>query len=512
MRPIVVMYLIAGVGLSGALAHGQEEPVTDPVLRTIRVQAAMESARSHLHQNRTLDAIQTLERELPNIEGNTRYLTLLREAYHAHLKGLILSNGSEAEIARFRERLGALGEEAVPQPPAPPPDPAPTEMPSPEPVEPTTIAPADDPFQQTPLDDLQPPVDSAQLAVEAFGEGRYGTAHGLFSKAVTEGHPFTASEHEAWAYARLSLIVEQINRASTDPCDWDALVRAVDEAEALTQQASPLRAYADHLRQQIEQRRPKATREGPVIRASDDELVEGWRSVATANFRILYRDRADLAEQAARIAEVNRASLFQKWGTPATAAWAPRCDLYLHASAELFAEATGKAVTLPGNAQVRQQGNRIVTRRIDLRLDHTDWLTATLPYEIAHLVVVDLFIDQPPPRWASEAIAVLAQPSNQVERYLAAVGRCRQHGPWLALRELLPTTGYPKAEWITPFYAESVSLVHFLIQQRDEKTFALFLREAPRYGYEQSLERQYGFASFEDLERQWLAQTLLSEN
>ena len=50
---------------------------------------------------------------------------------------------------------------------------------------------------------------------------------------------------------------------------------------------------------------------------------------------------------------------------------------------------------------------------------------------------------------------------------------------------------FPEAAKITPFYVESVSLVDYLVRLKGAKAFVLYLREAPRRGYEEALQRHY---------------------
>ena len=52
---------------------------------TLAVQTAMQQARDYLLRNQPRAAVEILERELPRINGNTLYLTLLRDAYRAYV-------------------------------------------------------------------------------------------------------------------------------------------------------------------------------------------------------------------------------------------------------------------------------------------------------------------------------------------------------------------------------------------------------------------------------------------
>jgi hypothetical protein len=152
-------------------------------------------------------------------------------------------------------------------------------------------------------------------------------------------------------------------------------------------------------------------------------------------------------------------------------------------------------------------GGKPTRRRIDLAGDNPQLLTAALPREVTHVVLADLFPDPLLPRWADEAMAILAEPRANVDRYLRAVPRCRRDGQLFAVGSLLTSSDFPAASAVTGFYVESVSLVSMLVSDRGEKAFSIFLKDAPRYGYEKALLRNYQIKSFQELQERWQRST-----
>ena len=108
----------------------------------------------------------------------------------------------------------------------------------------------------------------------------------------------------------------------------------------------------------------------------------------------------------------------KRWGSAATrSTWSPKCDIYLYPTPEDFAQMTGQPETSPGFSTMGINGNRIIARRVNLRADHPQLLTAILPHEVTHVVLADLFTEKQIPRWADEGMAVLAEPvSEQLSR------------------------------------------------------------------------------------------------
>ena len=71
------------------------------------------------------------------------------------------------------------------------------------------------------------------------------------------------------------------------------------------------------------------------------------------------------------------------------------------------------------------------------------------------------------------------------------------------MKQLVTMPDYPEPRYVTAFYAQSVSLVEFLSNEKGHQTFTAFLREAVKIGYEKSLEKHYGFRGFDDLQQKW---------
>ena len=152
-----------------------------------------------------------------------------------------------------------------------------------------------------------------------------------------------------------------------------------------------------------------------------------WQVLETDHFRVFHADPA-LARKAAEAAEAVRAEQTDKWGSPAReAGWSPRCDLYLYPTPQEFARMTGQPETSPGFSTMSINGDRVIARRVNLRADHPQLLTAILPHEVTHVVLADLFIQQQIPRWADEGMAVLAEPrTEQLGRASELAGPIRE--------------------------------------------------------------------------------------
>jgi hypothetical protein len=227
-----------------------------------------------------------------------------------------------------------------------------------------------------------------------------------------------------------------------------------------------------------------------------------WHVRETANFTIYHTDPV-LAEQAAKAAEAARAQQAKRWGSTATRfTWSPRCELYLYPTPGDFARMTGQPETSPGFSTMGINGNRIIARRVHLRANHPQLLTAILPHEVTHVVLADLFTQQQIPRWADEGMAVLAEPPAEQVNRAAELIQPLKEGRVFKLSELM-AIDYPNAEAWNLYYAQSVSLTQYLVGLGTPEQFVSFVRGAQRNGIEESLRTVYRIDGFAELEDRW---------
>ncbi|HSQ57979.1 MAG TPA: hypothetical protein VLM40_19805, partial [Gemmata sp.] len=225
--------------------------------------------------------------------------------------------------------------------------------------------------------------------------------------------------------------------------------------------------------------------------------------VETANFRVQHSGHREVAEAVAKAAEANRTTIFQRWSGPPAGPWTMKCQIVVHPTAEAYAKATGRPAASTGTSRVKLSSGRATERRIDLRADDAAITSNALPRELTHVVLADLFPDKPAPKWAVEAMAILAGDPDEVDRYVRTLPRCARDGDWFSLAQLLEMKDFP-AEKITGFYCQSVSLAEYLIRAGGtEQNFTIFLRDCQRYGNASALKRTYGVENPQALETAW---------
>lgn len=242
----------------------------------------------------------------------------------------------------------------------------------------------------------------------------------------------------------------------------------------------------------------------PGIPVTRSFRQDRWFVVVTENFQVCCQDSAK-ANDLARHAEALRTRLKSQWlGDAADADWNPRCQVVLHASRRAYVDASGRgSESTAGSSLVNVSGNRITSRRIDLLGQSEEYLTAALPHELTHVILRDRFVAEEPPVWADEGLAILADPIAKQRRHQQDLAKTHANSVEFSTGELLTTRSYPRADRMGAFYAQSLSLVEFLVNQESPERFVEFIEQVNLQGYDAALQKCYGIEGVVELNRKW---------
>ncbi|MFO0937431.1 MAG: hypothetical protein U0798_13050 [Gemmataceae bacterium] len=504
------------------------EPPADSIDRAILVQKAMADARDFLVANDPASASAVLEAQLAHANVNRSYLDLLCKAYHEEKEKLRLEKSPDLKrletIAKRLAILEGTKSETALAPAASSATESATNLPSISPPSAVTPPPAALPTSvlEPAREETSRPAPTVQAtqtgaewlktATSLFNQGktdpsRYREAARYFAKAYENQTLFTPDQLTAWVYCRVRVAAEELNKPTANRETARAMEADVTAALALAPQNAGLqKAGRDVLasaRSILGTKAPSApavastppaprSPGSPIVQVGETSVVASANRVSGTSVFVNHTGQPELAATIAKAVETQRKAITEKWFGPAGSAWSPVCEITLHANGSAFTSATGLSERATGKAEVVLENGQVKSRRIDLRADDESLLTVSLPRELAHLVLADLFPNKPPPRWAEEAIAVLSTSPAEVERYKRAAPRLALDGALPSAEQLMASTGFPSAERITGFYVVSVSLVDFLVSKKGEKTFATFLTDSQRYGIEPAFKRQYG--------------------
>lgn len=186
--------------------------------------------------------------------------------------------------------------------------------------------------------------------------------------------------------------------------------------------------------------------------------------------------------------------------------WDQRVKIVLYADQESYVRETGLPAWSGGGAT--QYHRQLRSRAIVSYRQERDFLRKILPHEISHLILADFFGSKPVPLWFNEGVAQL-QEFGKVEEARQLIGKVARLGYVIPLEALLQMdVRYQDNQGVVlVFYAQSVSVVDFLIRQYGNRRFQHLCR-LMREGrpFERALTKAYTgiFDSLAELEEKWL--------
>jgi hypothetical protein len=515
----------AGValGLLPCLSAAPPDDAEAKVRTQLAVQAALQQGRDHLQRGNYQAAVYVLEAQVARVDGNREYLNALRDAYRGYVHELRAANRHD-EAPVYQRRLlildpGAALEQATPAAPkaapptlaglaaatAPPGRPAAAPPPAPRPAITARGKEDDDPFADANGRPARQVRQLVQRADQEFAHDHFEAAGRLYEQANRADRASTADCQDRWAYCKLFAVVQALNRPGA--AAGADLAKEVRQAQSMAPQ---LDDFGRKLLRKIEDRRggtppPGDAHTGPGARV---EVRHGprqgqWAVAQTTHFTVFHNQPRETAERVAHVAETTRAAMARKWFGDEALSWERPCEIYLHVGTREYTQATGAPASMPGHSTMSREGDRVLSRRIDLRCDEPHLLDAVLPHETTHVVLVGHFGDHDVPRWADEGMAVLTEPRDRIEQHLRNLPAHRRDRTLFHLGQLMKMDSYPDPRYIGPFYAQGVSLVEFLSQRNGPQVFTRFLREGLQGGYEPALRKYYNFRDFTELEREW---------
>lgn len=204
-----------------------------------------------------------------------------------------------------------------------------------------------------------------------------------------------------------------------------------------------------------------------------------------------------------RIAKSFGGSVEQSW------TWDSRCLIYVYASKESYVKNTGRPDW--SNAAASFTPHKMIQSYRGAK----NFLNEALPHELTHLIFRQRvgFDNAQVPLWLDEGIALWQEQGNrggildQVVTKRLGEGQLMKVANLSEISEGEITTSWKSPEVaISTFYAQSYSLVKFLIDQYGEAKFIQFVRELSNgRTLDQALQKGFGFyeGGIQGLNNQW---------
>lgn len=125
-------------------------------------------------------------------------------------------------------------------------------------------------------------------------------------------------------------------------------------------------------------------------------------------------------------------------------------------------------------------------------------LESTVRHEVCHAVLHLRYPGRYIPRWFDEGLAVCQELPEEQRRLLEPLRTATRR---FSTRQLIQMRDYPRD--VALFYAQSYSLIQFLVQRHGETALLRFLEVSFSRGQEAALKQVLGYADFDALDAAW---------
>jgi hypothetical protein len=187
--------------------------------------------------------------------------------------------------------------------------------------------------------------------------------------------------------------------------------------------------------------------------------------------------------------------------------WEDRVKIFIYPDKDSFIRATGQPQWSKGGSAANHP--QIQSRAIISYDQQQDFVYNVLPHEIAHLTLKDFVQGKPLPVWFEEGVAQLLE-RDKVRFVQAYMKRQVQRKDFIAINRLnrYDIRLEPDPERVQVFYAQSLSIIDFLIQSYGSLRFGKLCRRL-REGtaFEEAITSVYKpeITSLILLEKKWLS-------
>jgi hypothetical protein len=238
-----------------------------------------------------------------------------------------------------------------------------------------------------------------------------------------------------------------------------------------------------------------------------------WKIAESPNFQVCSLTSAAEAESVARRCEQVRGELIDTWGLAESAQpWSPKCQVILHRTTGNYGAAVGGSFAATyGSSLVKPSTGTITARRIDLRTNVEDYLTAALPHELCHVLLADRFRNRAAPLWYDEGIALLADTEAKQRLHDRDLHDGFRRRIDFSIAELVTTQEYPPRERMGVFYGQCAALTRYLRHVGSAEQLHQFAIRCGEVGANLAAQECYDFAGAQDLENNWRQSLVMEE-
>lgn len=181
------------------------------------------------------------------------------------------------------------------------------------------------------------------------------------------------------------------------------------------------------------------------------------------------------------------------------------CDVLIHQTKQRFHNHTRVAKWSEATSAWRQRFGQLQSLEIHSYQGSPQLLSSKLRHELTHiLLATHAGYANKVPLWAHEGFAVSSEPSFKHKYYVQMLVDAARQQNLLPLETILNARKYPGEDKVKRFYAQSFSLVQFLIARTGFEEALALVKDLSRSNSWAPWEKHTRFSSVKQLENMWL--------
>lgn len=229
-----------------------------------------------------------------------------------------------------------------------------------------------------------------------------------------------------------------------------------------------------------------------------------WNEYKRQHFIIFYKDAPfDFVQTVEQTAEQYYADITENLGFTRYKGWNwdDRAKIYIYNDADDYVESGKQAGWSHGAASPRDKTIRTFPSA-------HGFFDSTLPHELGHIIFREFIgFKARIPSWFEEGVAMYQEKARRWGAH-AAVRKAMAEGTFKSLDELslMPPTYGTSRDMVDLFYAESASIVNFMIGELGRQRFIRLCRKLKKGGpFEWAVDSVYArFKTVDDLNKAWV--------
>ena len=232
------------------------------------------------------------------------------------------------------------------------------------------------------------------------------------------------------------------------------------------------------------------------------KVEEGPEQTLSGVFFDVVHKNEYLARKVQQVARAQTERILREIGRGGETPWRKAVPIFLMANRATYLAKSGMPEWSVGMTHMDMIGDGLAVRCIAIYQTTPDLLKKTLPHEVAHVVMSSLIRHSTrTPLAIHEGFAVSMEPGFDRSAHTPLLLYSRFTGTLIPLRELFMQKRVGAR--VRLFYAESASIVGFLVDLKGWETFFRFAEAVNRRNLDLAVGKFYPYRSVEELEKAW---------